>query len=529
MTFKEIDLAIAEYLERLEVRDPEALRVFNFSVPTFVRAKLLKMCLKLGCANHKEVLFILQVYHILIRNFNVRWYYPDEKIECPAYKIFTSQGKFKVDISYNFIRRLCGKNFSLTNRECLNLIGFDNSDSYKKKCRKFYFKPEVFKELMLLVIQSLVYKLKKKSSVQFVDLYSGSKMNTQYFHKLDKDIEFIVPNNWYKLQKKTEQMNFEVSTFTSIIEEMIDRVNSIGVTSKDLRLFRSLCSILSRAKYEDDKVIYKPKYRMGSTGRSYEIGGGFQGLAKEFKQRLSQDFECYNYDFKSMHMFNLYMASKEMSVTGAWYAKFITGKLDKALNKIGLPKDKLKPCLYGISMGSPLKPYVSTKDESIVSKIFSSIKYTKEQYYEFYSLVYTVKLNFEKMCKKILTGKYYTTLYEGAVCFKNSFGVILTTLSVKDGYLHIKKAGEWVKLTKREQNKKLKFLISFITQGHEQSLVLASSSFLVGVKLFSLEHDGFLSNLRLPERKVRLACNKVFNFPLSLAPKLVVKPFWEAA
>lgn len=521
-----IEKSIRAHLKTLFNEDPKAEKFFNFPVPSFVRKGLLDLCSKQGCSSHKEVLFVFLVYHILLRNLNMRWYYEESKITSKAHKVYEEDGFLKVDIGHKHIRRLCGSKFSPIGTQAVNLVAMDKHDYYKKECRKYYFKLEIFEELISLVAQNVSKRLTKKSKVAFVDLYTGRISNSEFFLKEEKGIKVIVPNSWYELQDKVTRVPLSSQTMSSILKDLISDLSAKSVSDNPLRILRSFSSILAKSKFEGDSVMYKPEYKMGTTGRSYEIGGGFQGLPKEYKQRLTQDFECYNYDFKSMHMYNLYMLCSNLKLSKHWHIRYIQGKFSKVFDDIGLKLSDLKPVCYSVSMGARLNTKLYKKDESAAAKILNALSPTPKQYKEFYATVKPLAESFKKISEKFLLG-YKTIKVKDRNHFINDFGVVIWNICVKDKVLYRFVDHTWEKVGKREQNKIMRFLVSFMTQGSEQALVLQVASHFSEFRMFSNEHDGFVCNMPISERNTRLACNKVFEFPLMLSPKLVIKPFAE--
>lgn len=125
---------------------------------------------------------------------------------------------------------------------------------------------------------------------------------------------------------------------------------------------------------------YKPKYRISSSGRVAEIGGGLQSCTRNMKFSSIQGIaDIHNYDLKGSQVNGLIHQFKLQDLDTSWLEKYVNNPNAKNeyAERVGLSVECWKQCLLLVIMGGSTntkKPADDSFDKFIHTDFYREIK-----------------------------------------------------------------------------------------------------------------------------------------------------------
>lgn len=235
----------------------------------------------------------------------------------------------------------------------------------KEMPRKFMLAPRVQK-----LVNGLTIDLEPLTLAYDTNLYTGKKV---------RNIKHKVKG----LSQKTKELVQSLSARPANHDTLRDHKNlAAALYEINPSSERKAEATLQLNKYRDllSKIFdydpisgigwYYHSFKETSTGRIQELGINLQGAARQMKTDALIGVEHYNYDIASSQISFLKQLAQEFDIDTAWIDKFSTQKKSDIADRVGIPQDDFKECLYALVFGSCLReksrPYF---DEDLMERV----------------------------------------------------------------------------------------------------------------------------------------------------------------
>ena len=364
-------------------------------------------------------------------------------------------------------------------------------------------------------------------AITFVNLYTGKPINKKLLFK--KECKYK-PANKPEIRQALKQIESRPINKRAILNHL----KSIDLDSNSYKKyagdFHGWISIQLRglAILDTEKEIYsyKPIYRITSSGRVSEIGGGLQSCSREMKQASVEGIEnVHNYDLKASQVNGLRHQFKLLGLDTGWLDEYINNSSAKEqlAEKAMLSKEAWKKCLLIVIMGGQtnktvpiMKGSKDMKESDIYKEIKADIKRRNrsEPSEEEASLVRDSFLEAIDGLRKPLkkwrrslkkdywkVGTSYGRKYKGEILIKNYLGISYNIEAYTEG-----------KLAAR------------ILQGQEAAFIhtLTTKSKDFGYQVIGNEHDGVLTIGEVPREAIERTKQEIGISEFDLIEKAIV-------
>ena len=377
--------------------------------------------------------------------------------------------------------------------------------------------------------------VKKRKSKPRILNDSVLKYSKQIVHTSDIDNSLVFTNKKYSeahlrkmggFQYAQSDMNSLLHSLCNLIlnKTPFDKTPSSTMLASDVYLLNIMMSNATCIDSEAGVYAFNPEYELKWTGRSYELGGGFQILSNFTKQLLlSVSKNTYNYDISKSQLNLLKQVLEESSLS--------TASVDFLLNTkdLGLVESELsnlesiamyKTYMYALIFGSD----VASSDEQLVLmyngniKGYGTVDAVKTHFNEAWCINHPHKSDKERIASFITLYKKLTMYFGGLfstikVWHKHLDSVWLcdNTKKSRKNELYIQNdMGMSLYLNMgRLENSTLcsKKIAAFILQGREArfiyEIVMLSKKF--GYTVVSNQHDGVITIGEIPDEAISMA------------------------
>ena len=255
---------------------------------------------------------------------------------------------------------------------------------------------------------------------------------------------------------------------------------------------RNIMMIRRKAGKDFGEISYNPKYKIGSTGRIFEMGGGIQNLSGRIKQEVfGNSDEFRNYDIKSSQIAALAQECDKVGIDSKVLHEYISDKSAKVryAEEIGISVDAWKSCILSIIFGA--------NANSLFGNPFQVIKETHpgdehrlyRKFIEVSKPIRDVIDEWIRLLPKYVDERSYP---RSSKKFVKKF--------LRNA------AGNRISL-ETDQSLDKKYISSFILQGLESAYIhhLTILSKDYGFEVVSNEHDGLIVIGRIPEEAMSKA------------------------
>lgn len=426
------------------------------------------------------------------------------------------------------------------------------------QCRRFALSDTVFEEVLTrLPERHDDYSIAK---FRMVDIFSGSRRVT----KKEKSKRDRAPDVLKNALKNLGPRQFNLK---AIIKYLDSKQKDAGKSPKKERQFRNdrncfLAVLRQQPKPVDEAAgvwEYKPAYRIGKTGRIYEIGGGMMSCSKSFKYVSTHSIpNLFNYDLQSSQPFILRQILSENNLNTSFLDAYMNDPEAKDTYSIrcSLSIAVWKTCYISLLMGAQLDdpsaekkmgaPYMSilkywegvAKDREKENETEIDVEFvTESAYKEFYNLVLPLVLELRKWHEILISTKpergkelEYTfnrspqknspnkpESKEQRRIFRNACGLDLVLGPVRDAELYFDHP--------RQREAVKRKLAAHVLQAREAQFIhsLTALGPKYGFRPMANEHDGLITMGEIPQDAVEEAAANC----LVEGPILVEKPIIE--
>lgn len=418
-----------------------------------------------------------------------------------------------VGLFYKEIKKNFGRKLYLPNMKKQDFIYFTRHNNISHVIRRY--KPT---EKALIMNNKLLYKLMKSYALNIDsdENFVLDKRNLFPINKDNKILSFSGRNSF----KSISGLPIHHTKLPKIIKSILN--SNAPLLDKSYNLIK-----LSKTIFNNEKnfnpingkfnptIFLKPlSYKEQNNGR-ITITVGFQTFGRILKHELTKDIGFYNYDISNSHLFWLIELCKQVKVNYSSIKKYIDNKkyyLKLAKSKGISSKDFKKIVLKSCNLASSTLVCSTTKSSIVVkNKILLN-------------LLKDIKKTARKVIDKIVDKNIFARKCKSRYYWFNACSLHLKSYYKKDGKIHPKKCCATA-LKGHELIKFKRKLLCFLIFGLEakfiHSLIFWCNK--KGIKVYSDEYDGLLTNKPIPKELVKNIAKKVG----VSTPNLRLKPFLD--
>jgi hypothetical protein len=243
--------------------------------------------------------------------------------------------------------------------------------------RKFVLETWFGQKYMPLLLKELI----NVDKPIFVNLYDGKPIiKNKYFSKECK----YPPANLLSIRRSLKSIQPRIFNRDAIVEHLSTHEKRGDSDSRHMSDVYCWINILLMGvtPVEPEKGVYsyKARYKILSSGRVAELGGGFQTCTRLMKYASIQGVEdIYNYDLKGSQVNGLIHQFKLQDLDASWLEQYVNNPNAKAeyANRVGLSVDCWKECLLLVVMGgsiNAMKPKVGSSNMLVHTDFFNVIQ-----------------------------------------------------------------------------------------------------------------------------------------------------------
>ena len=415
-------------------------------------------------------------------------------------------------ISRDFIRGNFHSRLSLYSQYGLEIFDTTNYNIEKALSREYRFKRKVISQLNYFLIENYT---------NLVRLTDGKKVGSI---KIKTNITTFIEKDGIKHNQPLFLVNAikalsPAPLNTAYTQKYLKHVNTLaGNVAEDSVLGRKYDKILASIMkfgiaimpYTESIVnsntrLFHASYEISTTGRIYGLLGGFQGCPRYIKHILLKDIECYNYDMANAHISILLLEFEYCNLDTKWIRTYLKRGKEYYAKELGVSTSIWKKCVYALAMGGSLRKYVTVKNRLQKGAVYG-ILYNNNP-----SSAGRLLLKFKKMTKDFITVRdrwYKIILYtynkryhyksNGKTHWKNACGK------------HFKRIN-YDKIASSDLKAQWKRKIpAFIVQGMEACFIhhITIICDANNIKVFHNEHDGIITDKKIPQKLVDIAIEK---------------------